>query len=162
MGMVASQVFAAQMFNFPIGNGTSGHLIGGVLAAVILGPFAGTIVISVVLAVQMIFFADGGLLALGANIINLAFLASFFSYYTYYWLKKYWPEWLAIASAAWVSVPLAALACAFEIALSGTVPISSIVPIMLKTHVVIGLAEALITLAFVYLWRSLNQNLEKD
>lgn len=162
MGMVAALIFAAQMFNFPIGQGTSGHLIGGVLAAVILGPFAGTTVISVVLAVQMIFFADGGLLALGANIINLAVLASLVAYYMYYWLKEYWPEWLAIASAAWISVPLAAVACAFEMALSGTVPLSLILPAMLKIHIVIGLAEALVTLAFVYLLRNLSPNLEKD
>jgi len=79
MALVAAWVFSAQMFNFPVASGTSGHLIGGVFAAVLLGPFAGAVVISVVLAVQSFFFADGGLMALGANIVNMAVLGSAFA-----------------------------------------------------------------------------------
>jgi len=157
MGMAASLIFAAQMFNFPVSQGTSGHLIGGVLAAVILGPFAGTIVISMVLAVQSLFFADGGLLALGANIINMAVFGTIAAYYIYYLIKKIAPEWLAIAIAAWASVPLAALACALELGASGTIPYSTVVPAMLKVHLVIGIAEALITLALVKIFRSLHK-----
>jgi cobalt/nickel transport system permease protein len=153
MGMAAALVFAAQMFNFPISSGTSGHLIGGVFAAVILGPFAGAIVIAVVLVVQMLFFADGGLWAIGANIINLSLFGTIIAYYIYYWLKKAAPEWAAIISAAWVSVLLAAFACALELGLSGTMPFSEVIPAMVKVHMVIGIAEAMITLALVNIFR---------
>src|SRR3989339_947362 len=137
MGMVASLIFAAQMFNFPINSGTSGHLIGGVFASVILGPFAGAIVIAVVLAVQMLFFADGGLLAIGANIVNMALFGTILAYYIYYLLKKIAPEWLAVAVAAWASVPIAAFACALELGLSGTISFGEVIPAMLKVHMVI-------------------------
>lgn len=153
MGMVASLVFAAQMFNFPINQGTSGHLIGGVFAAVILGPFAGLIVIVVVLAVQSLFFADGGILALGANIINMSVFGAMAGYYIYYLLKKYVPEWMAILLSAWASVPLAALACAVEIGLSGTLPYMIVILAMVKVHMVIGIAEAIITLALIKIFR---------
>ncbi|MFH1683839.1 MAG: energy-coupling factor ABC transporter permease [Candidatus Margulisiibacteriota bacterium] len=155
MGMVASLVFAAQMFNFPVASGTSGHLIGGVLAAVLLGPFAGTIVVAVVLAVQMLFFADGGMLALGANIINMAFLGSLLCYYIYFGLKKYVWEWASIGIAAWCSVVIAALATSFEIGLSGTYSLAAITSSMLKVHIVIGIAEALITIALVQVFRGM-------
>lgn len=155
MGMVASLVFAAQMFNFPVAQGTSGHLIGGVLAAILLGPFAGTIVIAVVLTVQMLFFADGGLLAIGANIVNMAVIGSLGCYYIYYFSKKYIPEWIAIMAAAWSSVVLASLACALQIGFSGTIAMGAVVPAMLRIHVLIGIAEALITLAFISLFRSM-------
>ena len=156
MGMVAALVFAAQMFNFPVESGTSGHLIGGVLAAVLLGPFAGAIVISVVLAVQMFFFADGGLIAIGANIVNMAVIGSLGCYYIYYWLKKILPEWTAIAAASWSSVVLASLACALQIGLSGTIAFGTVTQSMLRVHALIGIAEALITIAFVYLFRSMT------
>ncbi|OGC12326.1 hypothetical protein A3K48_07735 [candidate division WOR-1 bacterium RIFOXYA12_FULL_52_29] len=155
MGMVAALVFAAQMFNFPIGSGTSGHLIGGVFAAVILGPFAGSIVIAAVLVVQSFFFADGGLLALGANIINMALFGAIIGYYIYNFLKKAGPEWLAIVIAAWLSVPLAAFACALELGISDTIPFAVVIPAMVKVHLVIGIAEGLITLALVGLFHSM-------
>jgi len=153
IGMVASLIFAAQMFNFPVDQGTSGHLIGGVFAAVALGPFAGMLAMAAVLLVQSIFFADGGLLAIGANILNMAVIGSLCCYYFYFFLKKIVPEWAAIFVSAWVSVLLAALACALEIGASGTAPFSSIIPAMLKVHLTIGLAEGLITIALVNLFR---------
>jgi cobalt/nickel transport system permease protein len=153
MGMVAALIFAGQMFNFPIDNGTSGHMIGGVFAAVILGPFAGAIVLATVLAVQMSFFADGGLWAIGANIINMAFVGSFLSYYIYYFAKKVVPVWLAIVLAAWSSVVLAALACSLELGLSGTIPYAVVIPAMFKVHVIIGVAEALLSLALINMFR---------
>lgn len=155
MGMVAALVFAAQMFNFPVDNGTSGHLIGGVLAAALLGPFAGAVVISVVLVIQMAFFADGGVLALGANIINMAFVGTMLCYYIYSALKRVFPEWAAVAAASWTSVVLAAFSCAVQIGLSGTIPVADVVPAMVKVHSVIGIAEALITIVLVYIFRSL-------
>lgn len=155
MGMVAALIFAGQMFNFPIGQGTSGHLIGGVFAAVILGPAAGALVIAAVLAVQMFFFADGGVLAIGANIINLSLFGTIVAYYIYYYLKKAIPEWLAILAAAWAAVPLAAFVCALELGFSGTIPYEKVIPAMVSVHVVIGIAEALITLALVNIFRAL-------
>jgi cobalt/nickel transport system permease protein len=155
MGMVAALVFAAQMFNFPIASGTSGHLIGGVMAVVLLGPFAGTIVIAAVLMVQAFFFADGGLIALGANVINMAFLAGFLSYYLYSVLKKHLLEWQSIALTAWCSVVLAALAASLEIGLSGTFALGAVTSSMLKVHVIIGLAEALITVALANVFRKM-------
>jgi cobalt/nickel transport system permease protein len=153
MGMVAALVFAGQMFNFPIGQGTSGHLLGGVLASVILGPFAGTIVIAVVLTIQSFFFADGGLLALGANIVNMAVVGTMLGFGIYFLLKKILPEWIAILISAWSSVALAALACSLELGLSGTIPFAVIIPAMVRVHMIIGVAEALISLALINLFR---------
>jgi len=155
MGMVASLVFAAQMFNFPINQGTSGHLLGGVLAAVLLGPFAGTLVIAAVLGIQSLFFADGGIWALGANIINMAFFGTIVSYYIYALLKKYMPEWASIGIAAWFSVVMAAFACSLEIGFSGTIGYDLVVPSMFKVHAIIGVAEALITLAMINVFRKM-------
>ena len=150
---IASLIFAAQMFNFPIAGGTSGHLIGGVLAVVLVGPFAGTLAISAVLVVQSLFYADGGLLALGANIINMAVCGALVSYYLYFWLNKTMPEWLSIMITAWFSVVLAAAVCALEIGFSGTVALGAVLPAMIRVHSIIGLAEALITIALVNFFR---------
>jgi cobalt/nickel transport system permease protein len=155
MGMVAALVFAGQMFNFPVSQGTSGHLIGGIFAAVILGPFAGAIVMAAVLSVQAFFFADGGPLALGANIVNMAVIAALGCYYLYFWLKRALPEWLAIFIAAWASVILASFACALQLGYSGTVPFETVIPAMVNVHAVIGIAEALITLALVNIFRGM-------
>ena len=162
MGAVASLVFAAQMFNFPIDSGTSGHLIGGVLAVVILGPFAGALVIAAVLAVQSLFFADGGIIALGANIINMAVFGALASYYIYLGLKKILPEITSLMFTAWLSVVMAAFLCSLEIGASGSVAFGLIIPAMLKTHAVIGLAEALITVALVNLSRQMMPHEEED
>ncbi|MFA5887070.1 MAG: energy-coupling factor ABC transporter permease [Patescibacteria group bacterium] len=155
MGMVAALVFSAQMFNFPINQGTSGHMLGGVFSFVILGPFAGSIVMAVVLLVQSLFFADGGLLAIGANIVNMAVVGTFLVYYLYILIRKVAPEWLAIAIAAWLSVTLASFACSLEIGFSGTTSLGLVIPAMLKIHMLIGVAEALITLALVNIFRTM-------
>jgi len=152
MAVVAAWIFSAQMFNFPVNSGTSGHLIGGVFAAVLVGPFAGTVVVSIVLAVQSLFFGDGGLNALGANIFNMAVLGSFAGYYIYSGLKKLLPETVSIAFAAWASVVLAALACSYEIGLSGKIGLQEITWAMMKVHVVIGIAEAVITVLMLRLF----------
>ena len=159
MAAVTSLVFAAQMFNFPVTDGTSGHLIGGVLAAVILGPFAGMISITMVLLVQMLFFADGGVIALGANVVNMAVVGTLGCYFLYAFLKKYLPEMIAIFAAAWVSVVLAAAACAVQIGLSGTIPLGTIFLAMFRVHAIIGIAEGFITIALVQIYRKfLNQD----
>jgi cobalt/nickel transport system permease protein len=159
---VASLIFAAQMFNFPIAGGTSGHLIGGVLAVVLVGPFAGTLAVASVLIVQSLFYADGGLLALGANIMNMAVIGALASYYLYSWLKKSLPEWLSIMITAWASVVLASVLCALEVGFSGTIALGSVLPAMFKVHALIGAAEALITIALVNLFRPLLPAEEKE
>ncbi|NLO91208.1 MAG: energy-coupling factor ABC transporter permease [Elusimicrobia bacterium] len=156
MAEAGAWVFAAQMFNFPVQSGTSGHLIGGVFASVLLGPFAGAIVISAVLVVQSLAFGDGGLTALGANIINMAIIASLGGYYIHAGLKKVFPEQISIALAAWASVMLAALACALEIGLSGTMNLASVMKSMAGVHAIIGAAEALLTVMLVMTFRGME------
>ncbi|MFA5879175.1 MAG: energy-coupling factor ABC transporter permease [Candidatus Margulisiibacteriota bacterium] len=149
MSLVAGFIFAAQMFNFPIEAGTSGHLIGGVLAAVLLGPFAGAVVIGAVLIIQSLFFADGGFFALGANIINMALIGSFLSYYLYVLLSKKFSQEVSIGIAAWASVMLAALACSMEVGLSGIIGLGTVTFAMLKVHALIGIIEAFVTIILV-------------
>jgi cobalt/nickel transport system permease protein len=158
MGLVATWIFSAQMFNFPINSGTSGHLLGGVFAGVLLGPFAGTVVIAVVLIVQALFFADGGFMALGANIVNMAIVGTFAGYYIYTSLKKYLSEVVSVAIAAWFSVVLAAFACSLEVGLSGTIALGSVTAAMMKVHFIIGIAEATLTVLLLKLFNRENNN----
>lgn len=148
MGVMAAFIFAAQMLNFPVLGGTSGHLLGGVLAAITLGPFAGCIVISLVLIVQCLIFQDGGLTALGANIFNMAIIGTILSYYFYKILRQSILKkniLIPIFISAWFSVVLAAFCCAVELALSGTSPLRIVLPAMLFVHIFIGIGEAIIT-----------------
>jgi len=159
MGVTAAFVFAAQMLNFPVAGGTSGHLLGGVLAAVLLGPWAGMLVIASVLIVQCLIFQDGGLLALTANIFNMGLIGAVGGYYLYAWLKSKLNNIVtASASAAWASVVIASSACAVELALSGTSPLGIALPAMAGIHVLIGIGEAIITGVVI----SLVQNTRPD
>ncbi len=146
MGMMAALIFTVQLFDFEIINGTTGHFLGGALAGIVLGPFAGTLAIAAVLIAQALFMNDGGLLALGANIVSMAVVGSMLAYYLYFGLKRLTPEWLAIMIAVWLSVQLAVLTYSLETA--------SLNQSMLHAHLIIGLAEALVTLALVKLFRS--------
>ncbi len=156
MGVTAAFVFAAQMLNFPIVGGTSGHVLSGLLAALLVGPNAAVLVMSVVLIVQALLFNDGGVLALGANILNMAVIGSWCCYWIYRWLTKLWrSEAIAVAIAAWLSVVLGAFACALELALSGIIPLAVVVPAMVSIHAVIGIGEALVTFAaFAFIKRT--------
>jgi cobalt/nickel transport system permease protein len=149
MGLSAAFVFAAQMLNFPVLGGTSGHLLGGVLAAVLLGPGAAAIVIACVLMVQALLFSDGGVLALGANIFNMSFVGAMGGYAIYRAAQRLLPglrgRITAVFFAAWCSTVLAALACAGELALSGRLAPGVVFPAMLSVHVLIGIGEGLIT-----------------
>jgi cobalt/nickel transport system permease protein len=154
LGVLAAFIFAAQMLNFPVIGGTSGHLIGGLLAAVLLGPWAGSIVITSVLIIQALIFQDGGITALGANIFNMAIIGSIGAYYIYHLLLKVFGEkgfLVSVALAAWSSVFLASLTCALELAFSGTIPLNVVLPAMGGIHALIGMGEALITVAVVSL-----------
>jgi cobalt/nickel transport system permease protein len=149
LGLSAAFVFAAQMLNFPVAGGTSGHLIGGVLTAALLGPSAAVIVISAVLIVQCFLFADGGMTALGANIFNMALVGGVGGWAVYYLLsravKGLFGRIFAAVLAAWVSTVVASIACAGELAASGTIQWSVAFPAMAGVHMLIGIGEGAIT-----------------
>jgi cobalt/nickel transport system permease protein len=150
LGMTAAFIFAAQMLNFPIAGGTSGHLLGAVLAAVLVGPLNGALVMTIVLAIQCLLFADGGLTALGANVFNMAVLSVFGGYGLFFALSRLLPKnrrgFLAsVAVASWFSVVLGASAFAVELAASGKASLSRALSLMAGSHALIGLGEAFIT-----------------
>ena len=162
MGVMAAFIFAAQMFNFQVAGGTSGHLLGGVLAAVLLGPWPATIVMTAVLAVQALIFQDGGILALGANIFNMAVVGTLGGYAIYRVLARVFggenrARIPAAAIAAWASVLLGSGAMALELGISGTTDLAVALTAMLGVHTFIGIGEALITaaaLGFIQLTRA--------
>ena len=150
-GLVAAYIFAVQMLNFPVAAGTSGHLLGGVLAAVLVGPWAGCVCVAVVLVVQSL-FADGRLTALGLNITNMAVVGVFGGWAAFRLLRRVLPATRAsvVAAsgiAAGVSVVLAATAFVLEYAIGGTggAPVSTVLAAMLGVHTVIGIGEGIIT-----------------
>ena len=152
MGVAGAFIFAAQMFNFQVAGGTSGHLLGGVLAAILLGPWAGTLVMACVIAVQALIFQDGGLVAMGANIFNMGIVGTLGGFYLYRVLTgvlggEERARMPAAAIAAWASVVAGAVCMAVELAVSGTTPLQLALPAMVGVHVVIGVGEALITVA---------------
>ena len=149
LGLTATFVFVAQMLNFPIAGGTSGHLMGAVLATALVGPAGAVLVLTAVLIVQCFVFADGGVLALGANVFNMAILGSLVGGGVYSsvrrWIGGLQGRLVASAFAAWCSIVAAAVACAAELAWSGTVPWRVVFPAMAAVHMVIGVVEALVT-----------------
>lgn len=155
--IAALWVFAFQMFNIPIQSATSAHLIGGVFAAVFAGPSAGFLIISSVLIVQSLFFADGGILSLGANIFNMAFVGSFLSYYIYKALSRR-NYCLAIVTACFFSVLTAALSCLIELDISGTVSFAAAFKDMMSLHLIAVLLEAVITLALLKALKNLAES----
>jgi cobalt/nickel transport system permease protein len=149
MGIMAAFIFAAQMINFPVAGGTSGHLLGGALAAIILGPWAAMLVMTAVVAVQGLLFQDGGLLVMGANILNMGIITAAIGYGLYRaTFGGSRSVKLAVAGvAAWLSVMAGALATALQLWLSGTSNLQTTVIAMLGVHALIGFGEALITVA---------------
>ena len=149
LGLTAAFVFASQMLNFPVAGGTSGHLIGAVLTAILLGPSAAVIVITSVLVVQCFLFADGGVSALGANVFNMAIVAPLAGYLIYATLHRVYAgirgTIVAAAFASWCSAVIASMCCTGELALSGTVPWSTAFVAMTGVHAFIGIGEGLIT-----------------
>lgn len=156
LGVTAAFIFAAQMINFPVGGGTSGHFLGAMLAAVLLGPLNAFLVMTVVLSVQCFLFADGGATALGTNVLNMGLIGGFLSYYVFVFARMLAPKsrggfLAAVAVGSWVSVVAGAATCAAELGLSGTVPMKVVVTAMVGIHAVTGIGEALITSAVVSL-----------
>ncbi len=155
-GLVATFVFAGQMMNFPVAAGTSGHLLGGAMAAVLAGPWTAVLCISTVLLVQGLFMADGGITALGTNINLMAFVGVGVGWLVFRGLRAVLPNRLGVvapaaAIGALISVPVAALAFSLLFAVGGTAPVSpeKVAIAMVSWHVVIGLGEAVITLLVV-------------
>ncbi len=168
MGVTAAFVFSAQMINFPVAGGTSGHLIGGVLAAVLLGPSAAVVVMTAVLVLQCLVFGDGGLLALGANVLNMAVVHPIVGYAAYRVVlgarrpPRPARRLAAAAFACWVATVAAAAVCAGELALSGVAAPGVVVPAMVGVHAAIGIGEALIvTLVLAALLRLRPEMLER-
>jgi cobalt/nickel transport system permease protein len=149
MGMLAAFVFAAQMLNFPIFGGTSGHLIGGSLLAVLLGPLTGTLTMASVVIAQALFLQDGGLVALGANIFNISAVTCFSGYAVFRLFGKGTVEgkhlFLAGFLAGWCSVMVSSACCAFELSLSGAIPLHIGLPAMMSYHAVVGIVEGMLT-----------------
>jgi cobalt/nickel transport system permease protein len=150
IGVAAAFVFAAQMLNFPVAGGTSGHLLGATLAAVLLGPGAAVLAMTAVLVLQCLLFADGGVTALGANLFNMALLAPLAGYGICRLTSRALGDTLrarlaGTAFGAWCSTLAAAVACAGQLALSGTAPWRTVFPAMAGVHAVIAVGEAVIT-----------------
>ena len=157
-GMMSALIFVLQMINFPIAAGTSGHLLGGALAVIVLGPNLGIICISIVVVIQSLLFADGGLSALGINVLNMAIITSLVGWVTISsWKKLFGEANISIISGSIVagilSVVFSSIAFVFEYALGGTVsvPLGSVLIAMVSSHLLIGLGEGVITALIVSL-----------
>jgi cobalt/nickel transport system permease protein len=153
LGIMAAFIFAAQMVNFPIAGGTSGHLLGAALATVLLGPWNACLIISTVLIIQCLGFQDGGITALGGNIFNMAVLGVITAFLVYKIfsgiLKNPAGRNISIFLAAWTSVFVASTLAAIELSISGTVPFSVAFPAMAGWHSLIGIGEGIITVVVV-------------
>ena len=149
MGVMAAFIFAAQMLNFPVAGGTSGHLIGGALAAIILGPWAAILVMTAVVGLQALLFQDGGLVVLGINLLNMSIMSVLAGYGAYWLFRRFGTNFkhLMIGGfvAAWLSVVVSAASTALLLALSGTTPLVIALPAMIGVHMLIGMGEGLIT-----------------
>ena len=177
-GLTAVFIFAVQMLNFPVAAGTSGHLIGAALAMVLVGPYAATLALVVVLIIQAFLFADGGLTALGLSIFNMAVISVWVSFAVFMLLKKIFPKtksWPVIATfvSALISVPAAAVGFVIQYAIgaNATFSVGAVLNAMVGTHILIGIGEAIITALtvsavlasrsdLVFGWDKKNTNLE--
>ena len=154
LGVTAAFIFAVQMLNFPVAGGTSGHLLGAGLAAILLGPWLACLVMSVVLTTQAFVFADGGISALGANVLNMGIIGALGVGFLMQGARRVLPRTRAgflaiVAGGSWAAVMTGALAASVELGLSGTVPLGTVLPAMLGVHAAIGIGEAVITVAAV-------------
>jgi cobalt/nickel transport system permease protein len=154
LGVVAAFIFAAQMLNFPVAGGTSGHFLGATMAAVLLGPWIACLVMSVVLIVQCFAFADGGVSALGANILNMGVLGALLAGLLVIAAQKVLPPTRTaflgtVGVVAWLTVMTGATGTSFELAMSDTVSLEAVLPAMLGVHSLIGIGEAVITVSAV-------------
>ncbi|MCX6681710.1 MAG: cobalt transporter CbiM [Methanoregula sp.] len=161
VAVLAAGIFALQSFNLPVSMGTSGHLVGGALAAIVLGsPFAAVFILTMVLIVQGVLFGDGGLTTMGANIINMGVIGGFVGFYTFKGLMgmtKSMP--IAGLAAAWLACLIPSLACAVEMFIAGTVPLREGLIAMGLYHAIIGVIEGIVTVAAIYLITTVRPDL---
>ncbi len=160
-GIMAAFIFAAQMINFPVAGGTSGHFVGAALAFIVLGPWLGVLAMTAVIAVQALLFQDGGLVVMGANLLVMAVVPGFVAYFVY-GLSRGRSDSVRLVTAgvaAWLSVMAAALLTSLLLAFSGTSALQVVLPAMLGVHALIGLGEALITVAALAFIRAVRPEL---
>ena len=164
MGVLAACIFAGQMLNFSVTGGTSGHLMGAAIATILLGPWAAILVITCVVGVQALIFQDGGLLVLGANIVNMSVIGVAVSYFVYNTMRKLLGNrsgslFVGGFLSGWFSLFVASLACALQLALSGTSTANVAVPAMAGIHALIGIGEGLITAGALVFLRAARRDL---
>ncbi len=161
VAVLAAAIFALQSFNLPVSMGTSGHLVGGALAAIVLGsPFAAVFILTLVLIVQGVLFGDGGITTMGANIINMGVIGGFVGFYTFRGVMaatKSMP--VAAFLAAWLACLIPSLACAVEMFFAGTFPLREGLVAMGIYHAIIGFIEGIVTIAAIYLISSVRPDL---
>lgn len=146
LGIMSAFIFAGQMVNFPVAGGTSGHLLGAALATALLGPWSAALILSTVLIIQSLFFGDGGITALGANILNMAVLGVGAAWLVQTLCRKMnLPAGVGNFLSGWAAVMMAAVAASLELALSGTMALKQVLPVMASWHALIGIGEGLIT-----------------
>jgi cobalt/nickel transport system permease protein len=158
IGVLAAIIFAFQFVNYPVPGGTSGHLVGGTLVAVILGPWASVIVLFLILVIQSL-FGDGGITTLGANAFNMGIIGGIVGFYLVVLfvrllnntsLKKELKVTIATAIGSYIAIVLASFICGIEIGISGTIPIEIAIPAMVFWHILIGIGEAIISALIVF------------
>jgi len=161
VAVLAAGIFALQSFNLPVGMGTSGHLVGGALAAILLGsPFAAVFILTLVLIVQAVMFGDGGIVVMGANIINMGVIGGFVGFYAFRGLMGITRSMPVSAFfAAWLACLIPALACAVEMFFAGTFPLREGLIAMGIYHAIIGVIEGFVTVAAIYLITSVRPDL---
>ncbi|MFH0966530.1 MAG: cobalt transporter CbiM [Methanobacteriota archaeon] len=153
VAVLAAGIFALQSFNLPVTMGTSGHLVGGALAAIVLGsPFAAVFILTLVLIIQAFVFGDGGVTTMGANIINMGVIGGFVGYYSFQGIKGITKNPLVSAGiAAWLACLIPSLACAIEMFIAGTFPLVPGLMAMGIYHAAIGIIEGIVTALVIYL-----------
>jgi len=166
MAVLAALIFALQMLNFPVAGGTSGHFVGGAAAAIIVGPWPAVIIMATVLLVQSLIFADGGITALGANVINMAVVGPFVGWWTYTILKRisFSRTWTSISTfvAAWLSCVVASIVAALMVWISGAAPFGLVLGSMSLVHAIIGIGEGLITAGLIAYLLAVRPDLLRD
>ncbi|MEI8332020.1 MAG: cobalt transporter CbiM [Methanomicrobiales archaeon] len=153
VAVLAAGIFALQSFNLPVSMGTSGHLVGGALAAIILGsPFAAVFILTLALIIQAVLFGDGGITTMGASIINMGVIGGFVGFYSFKGIMRITKS-MSIAAfiAAWLACLIPALAAAVEMYIAGTFPLTEGLIAMGIYHAIIGIIEGIVTLAVIYL-----------
>ena len=151
LAVLAAGIFAIMSMNMPIPFGTSGHMVGGALVAIVfLAPEAAVLVFTVVLLIQALIFGDGGITALGANVLNMAIVGGFVGLYTFKGLRGMIGNYAAAGVGAWLATVIAALACAIEMAIAGTFPLTVGIASMALYHAFIGIIEGVLTVIVIY------------